>query len=75
MMKQNFFAMFAATMLLLCMVACTDKSDNPANTSQQELEQSVVGVWCEEFDYRHPTTTASAAVFFLKVIAWIQANY
>ena len=55
MMKQKFFVMFAATMLLLCMVACTPKSDNPANTSQQELEQSVVGVWCEEFDYKDVT--------------------
>ena len=60
MMKQKFFVMFAATMLLLCMVACTDKSDNPANTSQQELEQSVVGVWCEEFDYKDVTEDGKA---------------
>ena len=60
MMKQKFFVMFAATMLLLCMVACTHKSDNPANTSQQELEQSVVGVWCEEFDYKDVTEDGKA---------------
>lgn len=60
MMKQKFFVMFAATMLLLCMVACTPKSDNPANTSQQELEQSVVGVWCEEFDYKDVTEDGKA---------------
>ena len=60
MMKQIFYRMFAATMFLLCMVACTDRSDNPATPSQQDLEQSLVGVWCEEFDYKDVTEEGKA---------------
>jgi hypothetical protein len=48
MMKQTFFAIFAAAVLLLGMGACTDKTDSPATPSQQELEQSLVGLWYEE---------------------------
>ena len=36
--------------------ACTDDtSDNPAIPSQQELEESLIGLWYEEFDYEDET--------------------
>ena len=54
-MKQKIIAMFAATMLLLGMGACTDKNDNPAIPSQQEMEESLIGLWYEEFDYEDVT--------------------
>jgi pimeloyl-ACP methyl ester carboxylesterase len=46
--------------ILICgasvFTACTgDISDNPVIPSQQELEQSLVGLWYEEFDYEDVT--------------------
>ena len=55
MMKQKIFAMFATVVLLLGMCACSDKSDDPAPLSQQEIEQSLIGLWYEEFDYKDVT--------------------
>ena len=54
-MKQKIIALFAATLLLLGMGACTDKNDNPAIPSQQEMEESLIGLWYEEFDYEDVT--------------------
>ena len=54
-MKQKIFAMFAAAVLLLGMGACTDKSDNPSIPSQQGMEESLIGLWYEEFDYEDVT--------------------
>ncbi len=42
-------------MLLLCIGACSDKDDNLALPSQQEMEESLVGLWYEEFDYKDVT--------------------
>ena len=47
--------MFATAMLLLCIGACSDKDDNLALPSQQEMEESLVGLWYEEFDYKDVT--------------------
>jgi len=46
--------------ILICgasvFTACTDDtSDNPVIPSQQEIEQSLVGLWYEEFDYEDVT--------------------
>ena len=54
-MKQKFLTMFAAAMLLLGMSACTNESDNPSVPSQQEMEESLIGLWYEEFDYEDVT--------------------
>ncbi len=54
-MKQTFFAFLAAALFLSGLSACTDKTDNPATTSQQELEKSLIGLWYEEFDYADVT--------------------
>ena len=44
-----------AVVLLLGMSACKDNTDNPATPSQQEMEQSLVGLWSESFDYEDVT--------------------
>ena len=54
-MKQKIFAMFAAAVLLLGMGACTDKSDNPSIPSQHGMEESLIGLWYEEFEYEDVT--------------------
>ena len=47
--------MFTAAVLLLCMGACSDKEDNPTRPSQQEMEESLIGLWYEEFEYKDVT--------------------
>ena len=54
-MKQKIFAMFATAVFLLGMGACTDKSDNPSIPSQQGMEESLIGLWYEEFEYEDVT--------------------
>ncbi len=54
-MKQKFLAFFATAVLLLSVGACSDSSDNPSSPSQQEIEQSLVGLWYESFDYQGVT--------------------
>ena len=53
-MKQKIIAMFATTVLLLGMGACTDKTDT-VDPRQQEMEKSLIGLWYEEFDYEDVT--------------------
>ena len=54
-MKQKFLAIFATVVLLLVMSACKDNADNPAIPSQKEMEESLIGLWCESFDYEDVT--------------------
>ena len=54
-MKQKIIAMFATVVLLLGIGACTDKSDTPAIPSQQGMEESLIGLWYEEFEYEDVT--------------------
>ena len=54
-MKQKFLAIFATVVLLLGMSACKDNADNPAIPSQKEMEESLIGLWCESFDYEDVT--------------------
>ena len=54
-MKQKIIAMFAAAVLLFGMSACTENADNPAIPSQQGMEESLIGLWYEEFDYEDVT--------------------
>ena len=53
-MKQKFLAMFAAAVVLLCLTGCT-AVDNPSTPVTSDLEQSLVGLWYEEFDYEDVT--------------------
>ena len=46
--------------ILICgmttvLTSCSDKDSNPATPSQQEMEESLVGLWQEEFDYQDVT--------------------
>ncbi len=52
--KQMFFAMFAAAVLLLGMTGCSSV-DNPSSNDMDVLEQSLIGLWYEEFDYEDVT--------------------
>ena len=52
-MKQKFIALFTSAVLLLCIVACTDKTEGPI--SQQEMEKRLIGLWYEEFNYEDVT--------------------
>ena len=53
-MKQKFLAMFAAAVVLLCLTGCT-AVDNPSTPVTSDLEQSLVGLWWEEFEYADVT--------------------
>ena len=55
MMKQKVFAILAAAVLLFAMGACSDKNENIATPAQQAMEKSLVGLWCEEFEYEDVT--------------------
>ena len=54
-MKKKILAVLVIAVLLLGMIACTDSADNPVSPSQQEMEESLVGLWYEEFDYEDVT--------------------
>ena len=71
-MKQKFFAMIAAAALLLGMTSCTGV-DNPSSTINDEkaLEQSLVGLWWDEFEYADVT---EAGVPFSRVMLAVKAN-
>ena len=48
MMKQKFFTMIATAAILLSMSSC---KDDPAAPSIQEMEESLIGLWYDEFEY------------------------
>ncbi len=54
-MKKKILAVLVIAVLLLGMIACTDSADNPVSPSQQEMEERLVGLWYEEFDYEDVT--------------------
>lgn len=54
-MKQKVIVMFTAAVLLMGIGACTDKIDAPVTPSQQGMEESLIGLWYEEFDYEDVT--------------------
>ncbi len=54
-MKQIILAAFTAVVILLGMSACKDNTDTPAAPSQQEMEESLIGLWSESFDYEDVT--------------------
>ena len=69
-MKKIFFAMFAAAVLLLGMTGCS-KVDNPSPIDINVLEQSLVGLWWDEYEYADVTETG---VPFSRVLLAVVAN-
>ena len=49
-MKQKLFTMMAAAVLLVGMTGCS-KDDNPSLNNMEVLEQSLIGLWWDEFEY------------------------
>ena len=64
MMKQKIFVIFAAALFLVGMTGCTAE-DNPASDNTKVLEESLVGLWVDEFEYADVT---EAGVPFSKVV-------
>jgi hypothetical protein len=69
-MKQKIFAMIAAAVLLLGVTGCTNE-DNPSSKDMSVLEQSLVGLWWDEFEYDGVT---EAGVPFNRVLLAVKAN-
>ena len=55
-MKQKFFAIFAALVLLLGMTGCSN-DDSPATDDKKVLEKDLVGIWWGAFEYADVTET------------------
>ena len=66
-MKQKLFAMMAAAMLLLGLTACSN-DDNPSTSVK---EQSLIGLWWDEFEYADVTETG---VPFSRVLLAVQVD-
>ena len=54
-MKQKIFAIFAVIVFLMGISGCSDDTNNIETHSQQEMEENLVGLWHEEFDYQDVT--------------------
>ena len=70
MMKQIIFAIFAAALLLVGMTGCTVE-DNPAADGLNPQEQSLVGLWWDEFKYDDVT---EAGVPYTRVLMAVLVN-
>ena len=69
-MKQKLFAVFAAAMLLMGTTGCT-KVDNPTSIDIEAQEQSLVGLWWDEYEYAGVT---EAGVPFSRVLLAVKAD-
>ena len=69
-MKQKFLAMFAAAVVLLGLTGCT-AVDNPSTPDTSILEQSLVGLWWEEFEYADVTENGKP---FNRALIVVEAN-
>ena len=69
-MKQKFLVMFAAAVLLMGMTGCT-AVDNPSTPDTSDLEQSLVGLWWEEFEYADVTENGKP---FNRALIVVEAN-
>ena len=69
-MIQKFLAMFAAAVVLLCLTGCT-AVDNPSTPVTSDLEQSLVGLWYESFDYEDVTENGKP---FNRALIVVEAN-
>ena len=69
-MKQKLFAVFAAAVLLMGMTGCSNE-DNTSPIDNEAQEQSLVGLWWDEFEYADVT---EAGVPFSRVLLAVKAN-
>ena len=69
-MKYKLFAVFAAAALMLGMSGCTVE-DNPSSGDINVLEQNLVGLWWDEFEYADVT---EAGVPFSRVLLAVKAD-
>ena len=69
-MKQKLFAMIAAAAFLLGMAGCSEE-DNPSSGDLSVQEQSLVGLWWDEFEYADVT---EAGVPFSRVLLAVKAD-
>ena len=69
-MKTKVLAMIAAAALLLGMTGCT-KSDNPSTSDVSALEQELVGLWWDEYEYADITEDS---IPFTRVLLAVEAN-
>ena len=69
-MKQIFFAVFAAAVLLMGTTGCSNE-DSPSPIDIEALEQSLVGVWWDEYEYADVTETG---IPFSRVLLAVIAN-
>ena len=69
-MKQKFFAVFAAAVLLLGTTGCSN-DDSPSPIDIEALEQSLIGVWWDEYQYADVTETG---IPFSRVLLAVIAN-
>ena len=69
-MKQKFLAMFAAAVVLLGLTGCT-AVDNPSTPDTSILEQSLIGLWWDEFEYADVTETGEP---YSRVLLAVQVN-
>ena len=69
-MKQKFLAMFAAAVVLLGLTGCT-AVDNPSTPDSSILEQSLIGLWWEEFEYADVTENGKP---FNRALIVVEAN-
>ena len=49
------FLMVVALLWAVVFTSCSDKDDNTDTRSQQEMEESIIGLWQEEFEYKDVT--------------------
>ena len=70
MMKQIIFAIFAAALLLVGMTGCS-KVDNPSTDDTKALEQSLVGLWWDAYEYADVT---EAGVPYTRVLMAVLVN-
>jgi len=69
-MKQKLFAVFAAAVLLMGMTGCSNE-DNTSPIDNEAQEQSLVGLWWDEFEYADVT---EAGVPFSRVLLAVKAD-
>ena len=69
-MKQKFFAMFAAAVLLVGMTGCSSV-DNPSSNNVIVQEQDLIGLWWDEFEYAGET---EAGMPFSRVLLAVKAD-
>ncbi len=69
-MKQKFLAMFAAAVVLLGLTGCT-AVDNPSTPDTSILEQSLIGLWWDEFEYADVTETGEP---YSRVLLVVEVN-